>query len=149
MKPGKRHKFQSLFLWIFRSYEKKMISQFRYNNKFQSLFLWIFRSYKNDLLDITCDGVMFQSLFLWIFRSYTISSQSKCQKRLRFNPCSYGSFVLTWLLRMQKNWFRSVSILVLMDLSFLRIVKTRWYSIKYGSFNPCSYGSFVLTKKVS
>ena len=38
----------------------------------------------------------------------------------RFNPCSYGSFVLTCA------WF-----------TIFLITKT--------SFNPCSYGSFVLT----
>ena len=62
--------------------------------KFQSLFLWIFRSYNNLLIT---------------FKSSTPS----------FNPCSYGSSVLT-IDKIQINHIRSeVSILVLMDLSFL------------------------------
>ena len=65
---------------------------------------------------------MFQSLFLWIFRSY---SGKKLHSR--------------------RAW--RVSILVLMDLSFLRHVN-RYASINsILSFNPCSYGSFVLTLK--
>ena len=93
--------------------------------------------------------VVFQSLFLWIFRSY---KKSKCliKKRLQgFNPCSYGSFVLTadmlvnpvkevakfqslflWIFRsyvvsaiFNALAITAVSILVLMDLSFLQAWK--------------------------
>ena len=86
--------FQSLFLWIFRSYaaSEKEINKFLESvsilvlmdfpflqdctrnqliklEEFQSLFLWIFRSYK--LLQVCKPRFwMFQSLFLWIFRSY-------------------------------------------------------------------------------
>ena len=62
--------FQSLFLWIFRSYEMLYA---RLNNlpyEFQSLFLWIFRSYWIDAIDNNGFKFEFQSLFLWIFRSY-------------------------------------------------------------------------------
>ena len=38
-------KFQSLFLWIFRSYEDDVSYEFKKEFMFQSLFLWIFRSY--------------------------------------------------------------------------------------------------------
>ncbi len=40
---------------------------------------------------------------------------------------------------------RNVSILVLMDLSFLLIEFATFSHVRFGSFNPCSYGSFVLT----
>ena len=61
-----------------------------------------------------------------------------------FNPCSYGSFVLT--INMAKLCLRLfVSILVLMDLSFLQEVASKKEDVKEESFNPCSYGSFVLT----
>ena len=96
----------------------------------------------------------FQSLFLWIFRSYTLlHSCIICRISKSFNPCSYGSFVLTYLNEMLyarlNNMFQSlflwifrsyttqtttiaalrdlVSILVLMDLSFLLYEKNgRW-----------------------
>ena len=88
-------KFQSLFLWIFRSYEniviKKTTGQEGFNPcsygsfvltadaafeeyktlTFQSLFLWIFRSYNMKMQFIADFLGLFQSLFLWIFRSYT------------------------------------------------------------------------------
>ena len=38
-----------------------------------------------------------------------------------------------------------VSILVLMDLSFLHDLKRDIYQSMLEGFNPCSYGSFVLT----
>ena len=89
------YEFQSLFLWIFRSY----IIRRKYNenneNTFQSLFLWIFRSYQYVDQDKVLDVNEFQSLFLWIFRSYVLI-----------------------VLNIGKVWSR-VSILVLMDLSFL------------------------------
>ena len=90
-----------------------------------------------------------------------------------FNPCSYGSFVLTQLLikmlwrftkvsilvlmdlsfllhyrKCDKRRNEEVSILVLMDLSFLQGLSKNVSSWKKGSFNPCSYGSFVLTGKL-
>ena len=37
---------------------------------FQSLFLWIFRSYMTTTIETTNAMTAFQSLFLWIFRSY-------------------------------------------------------------------------------
>ena len=40
--------------------------------RFQSLFLWIFRSYVLNKLTISTFKVEFQSLFLWIFRSYLV-----------------------------------------------------------------------------
>ena len=114
--------FQSLFLWIFRSYLHKLMTDYVIIEKFQSLFLWIFRSYLEPvvagcnfqgtvsilvLMDLSflliqviedCSNVLneFQSLFLWIFRSYDLCERST----IGFNS--------------------TVSILVLMDLSFLR-----------------------------
>ena len=41
-----------------------------YSEVFQSLFLWIFRSYLVNILFIVLVIIQFQSLFLWIFRSY-------------------------------------------------------------------------------
>ena len=64
---------------------------------------------------------MFQSLFLWIFRSY---SGKKLHSR--------------------RAW--RVSILVLMDLSFLRDMRVVEVCSLNSGFNPCSYGSFVLTR---
>ena len=40
-------------------------------------------------------ALKFQSLFLWIFRSYTDRFGSIIHVGDSFNPCSYGSFVLT------------------------------------------------------
>ena len=42
---------------------------------------------------------------------------------ISFNPCSYGSFVLTWKSPWHNNRYAGVSILVLMDLSFLPELK--------------------------
>ena len=64
----------------------------------------------------------FQSLFLWIFRSYN--------KLLIEIP----------------NAAEYVSILVLMDFSFLRETQKKQLNVTLRSFNPCSYGFFVLTK---
>ena len=61
-----------------------------------------------------------------------------------FNPCSYGSFVLTMKLFKITWGTGTVSILVLMDLSFLQVRKMTDFMMVVG-FNPCSYGSFVLT----
>ena len=64
---------------------------------------------------------------------------------ISFNPCSYGSFVLTriWLWYNAKINHR-VSILVLMDLSFLQKAEKQIEELQ-ARFNPCSYGSSVLT----
>ena len=40
--------------------------------KFQSLFLWIFRSYSGAVSTLDRVRELFQSLFLWIFRSYLV-----------------------------------------------------------------------------
>ena len=42
--------------------------------------------------------------------------------KYRFNPCSYGSSVLTVLNKLTISTFKVVSILVLMDLPFLLII---------------------------
>ncbi len=44
---GYMYLFQSLFLWIFRSYLKGTIAMVEALGMFQSLFLWIFRSYRD------------------------------------------------------------------------------------------------------
>ena len=67
------------------------------------------------------ETIGFQSLFLWIFRSYTLKELSQTDiDTLSFNPCSYGSFVLTKAIEEEKQYGIYVSILVLMDLSFLQ-----------------------------
>ena len=49
------------------------------------------------------------------------SQKIALEKQVRFNPCSYGSLVLTQALRDDKTGRNNaVSILVLMDLSFLQ-----------------------------
>ncbi len=103
--------FQSLFLWIFRSYTVEEIEDLKIGYEFQSLFLWIFRSYKFKNGKIVLYPNKFQSLFLWIFRSYTLLSES-----------IYG----IWLL---------VSLLVLMDLSFLQkeFIEDGGYIFKFQS----------------
>ena len=93
--------FQSLFLWIFRSYTSIWQTLTRWLTRFQSLFLWIFRSYDlircwvcqdksvvsilvlmdlpflhNKALTIVLKYKRFQSLFLWIFRSYSIMTST-------------------------------------------------------------------------
>ena len=66
--------------------------------------------------------IKFQSLFLWIFRSYFQSYDTIVACYQRFNPCSYGSFVLTSWNHKRLHWKSIlVSILVLMDLSFLHL----------------------------
>ena len=66
------------------------------SEEFQSLFLWIFRSYV-QLLTQSDKMVRFQSLFLWIFRSYTTMDFGDADTGTGFNPCSYGFSVLTLL----------------------------------------------------
>ena len=113
-------KFQSLFLWIFRSYNNLLItfksSTPSFNpcsygssvltckkyhvfgikyRRFQSLFLWIFRSYSDMIQELREIKLQFQSLFLWIFRSYDRQDTDKSHSFGSFNPCSYGSSVLT------------------------------------------------------
>ena len=91
--------------------------------KFQSLFLWIFRSYKYGENNVDKGIPMFQSLFLWIFRSYASRNVDLPFLPVRFNPCSYGSSVLT---------------------KGLDKIGTKTLG-----FNPCSYGSSVLTQIIS
>ena len=88
--------------------------------KFQSLFLWIFRSYKYGENNVDKGIPMFQSLFLWIFRSYASRNVDLPFLPVRFNPCSYGSSVLTQIISSQSKCQKRC-------------------------FNPCSYGSSVLT----
>ena len=66
------------------------------------------------------------------------------RRRGCFNPCSYGSFVLTCK-RKQKHF-----IVKQFQSLFLWIFRSYfedgfWIEGKNGCFNPCSYGSFVLT----
>ena len=116
------------------------------NSPFQSLFLWIFRSYRVTLRVwkmrfLVSILVLMDLPFLLVNTVYWIFAMK------RFNPCSYGSSVLTlrrgavlllhwiefqslflWIFRsyLKINKTRggsgSVSILVLMDLPFLH-----WY----------------------
>ena len=65
-----QRKFQSLFLWIFRSYTLNKLTISTFKVEFQSLFLWIFRSYQIEMSNMSFTPHVFQSLFLWIFRSY-------------------------------------------------------------------------------
>ena len=141
---------------------------------FQSLFLWIFRSYLTKKYDYVHFWLRFQSLFLWIFRSYLGVELLAHWIRWSFNPCSYGSFVLTYNVLEGFIFQPNVSILVLMDLSFLqgfsmpkgclygkfqslflwifrsyKESKNRIFPNSKYCFNPCSYGSFVLTYNCS
>ena len=164
------NEFQSLFLWIFRSYLLAIINILmiqilvsilvlmdlsflqivlypnkEYDIEFQSLFLWIFRSYAPKKADKEVKEETFQSLFLWIFRSYPLKSAGINQ-----NPAVVSILVLMDLSFLHEenyynvNGYWIVSILVLMDLSFLQINALRNVA-KNDCFNPCSYGSFVLT----
>ena len=63
-----------------------------------------------------------------------------------FNPCSYGSSVLTDFKSLKLgDIITIVSILVLMDLPFLHDSLQELAGAHYNGFNPCSYGSSVLT----
>ena len=88
---------------------------------FQSLFLWIFRSYLEEIRQLDKIINAFQSLFLWIFRSYNTMSLLNTNNNSSFNPCSYGSSVLTFAKIQNSARWNSVSILVLMDLPFLPV----------------------------
>ena len=64
-----------------------------------------------------------------------------------FNPCSYGSSVLTDFKSLKLgDIITIVSILVLMDLPFLHDSLQELAGAHYNGFNPCSYGSSVLTQ---
>ena len=136
--------FQSLFLWIFRSYDLRLEIQFfsvvfvsilvlmdlpflqRLSMKYMaekalvSILVLMDLPFLRYQVSYECECMnMFQSLFLWIFRSYLSE-----RKRYTVDP--------------------NVSILVLMDLPFLHTKQYLRFSYKW-SFNPCSYGSSVLT----
>ena len=91
----KRLKFQSLFLWIFRSYLSVVFNFGGLDNPVSILVLMDLSFLQKILDEITERLVEFQSLFLWIFRSYATTTE---------------------LLSVEIP----VSILVLMDLSFLQ-----------------------------
>ncbi len=168
-------KFQSLFLWIFRSYEY-FVHCIGYNSfGFQSLFLWIFRYYsdlyrKNHkmasevsilvLMDLPflhyvrlniyrVMDILFQSLFLWIFRSYKLIGCYSNLNDASFNPCSYGSSVLTK--EVSKIWYRWKESFnpCSYGSSVLTFKINEYYEDMILGFNPCSYGSSVLTNKNS
>ena len=159
--------FQSLFLWIFRSYTGKEMTFVNGISEFQSLFLWIFRSYK------VVDGEIgfAESVSILVLMDLPFLQRTTYDNKLviiGFNPCSYGSSVLTmqefkitsdesgfqslflWIFRSYSlpEWtltgMELVSILVLMDLPFLQGFSMPKGCL-YGSFNPCSYGSSILT----
>ena len=69
----------------------------------------------------------FQSLFLWIFRSYPFIYTLTLSILQSFNPCSYGSSVLTGREGLRQLKLACISILVLMDLSFLRTTTSLTY----------------------
>ena len=87
--------FQSLFLWIFRSYWSVVFNFGGLDNPVSILVLMDLSFLQKILDEITERLVEFQSLFLWIFRSYATTTE---------------------LLSVEIP----VSILVLMDLSFLQ-----------------------------
>ena len=76
--------------------ENNLPTKLKQPRAFQSLFLWIFRSYLSPATVAASEPPMFQSLFLWIFRSYLLASMGMIKHLKCFNPCSYGSFVLTF-----------------------------------------------------
>ena len=146
--------FQSLFLWIFRSYRLGRWHTYALPDCFNpcsygsSVLTEKIRYYKSVyqivsilvLMDLpflpsvymTKDEILklFQSLFLWIFRSYEKSNFEKLPTGLSFNPCSYGSSVLTrWTITLCQAK-RPVSILVLMDLPFLRRASANYRSYR-------------------
>ena len=126
-------KFQSLFLWIFRSYKKQTEKIVNFRHTFQSLFLWIFRSYiKMEQRSLKIN----KSFNPCSYGSFVLTyNQLKYESNFlkSFNPCSYGSFVLTKKERQQRRRLLRVSILVLMDLSFLPAL----------TFKPVFFNGFV------
>ena len=114
-------KFQSLFLWIFRSYYNSGYDYFE--NFCVSILVLMdlpFLRLKNNDYEIVLQEV---SILVLMDLPFLLNIW-KIIKRIIicFNPCSYGSSVLTWVI--QLPYIRS-------DMCF----------------NPCSYGSSVLTKK--
>ena len=113
-------RFQSLFLWIFRSYGTLILSWLPNIRCFNPCSYGSFVLTQDIGSMIKSALKQFQSLFLWIFRSYGFNILYFYDLLGGFNPCSYGSFVLT-----------------------KRVLD--WFKLYQHSFNPCSYGSFVLT----
>ena len=86
---------------------------------FQSLFLWIFRSYMAICICILINYIGFQSLFLWIFRSYIYFYIDNAGK---LSTVSILVLMDLSFLQIEDSYYNIngyVSILVLMDLSFL------------------------------
>ena len=110
--------FQSLFLWIFRSYRKAISNVISASDVSILVLMDLpFLHYFYECLYKKRTG--FQSLFLWIFRSYEVKEVPSGIDYKSFNPCSYGSSVLTHESFLQQFFRKFVSILVLMDLPFL------------------------------
>ena len=116
-------KFQSLFLWIFRSYKTWVNSLEIIVRKFQSLFLWIFRSYGNR-----GSGIIYriERVSILVLMDLSFLHIDKLVDDLRFARWGFQSLFL-WIFRSYINQFiycvinvNGVSILVLMDLSFLQ-----------------------------
>ena len=88
--------------------------------RFQSLFLWIFRSYVEFYSTKEEAVKKFQSLFLWIFRSYKLIQ--KFMKNWKIIVSILVLMDLPFLLKKEQEsifYTVQVSILVLMDLPFL------------------------------
>ena len=112
---------------------------------FQSLFLWIFRSYLKMKYIIEY-GTFEVSILVLMDLPFLRASQSYNAKVwLCFNPCSYGSSVLTHFSRGSSlSYFFSFN-----PCSYGSSVLTKFQIQRMNlgnlSFNPCSYGSSVLT----
>ena len=164
--------FQSLFLWIFRSYALNYDDYLQQGVDVSILVLmdlpflqpsWlphrkklagcfnpcsygssVLTKMKNTMKQVQV--YLFQSLFLWIFRSYTLTQLHNVIKTLSFNPCSYGSSVLTLMECLPTKWrLRSFN-----PCSYGSSVLTSYKNLIMDNdticFNPCSYGSSVLTR---
>ena len=66
----KENLFQSLFLWIFRSYIRRTVDSAYSSYPVSILVLMDLPFLLIKIEDIMLDMELFQSLFLWIFRSY-------------------------------------------------------------------------------
>ena len=113
---------------------------------FQSLFLWIFRSYLLSKVQISLSAKSVSILVLMdlSFLQNVRTDVKANHQRVSILVLMDLSFLQSILDELMKNTFK-VSILVLMDLSFLQDATAKTKPIALMCFNPCSYGSFVLT----
>ena len=124
-KKSQRYEFQSLFLWIFRSY------RFIFQSN-QRLYVFVSILVLMDLSFLLkrdySNGGSIRNVSILVLMDLPFLQHKpwiKTFQLISFNPCSYGSFVLTSNAQRIFKRILEVSILVLMDLSFLHFFKLR------------------------